>query len=61
MITHNSRDIFVIFIIFFYQCLISIAGEGEIETIKEEHDDNDDQEPVVSCTNCFNLFDSSQS
>ena len=30
-------------------CLISIAGEGEIETIKEEHDDNDDQEqPVVS-------------
>ena len=29
--------------------VFSVAGEGETETIKEEHDDNDDQEPVVSC------------
>ena len=29
--------------------ITSVAGEGETETIKEEHDDNDDQEPVVSC------------
>lgn len=53
MIAQHSRDIFVIFFCnihhFLSMCLISIAGEGEIETIKEEHDDNDDQEqPVVS-------------
>ena len=33
----------------FIKLFFSVAGEGETETIKEEHDDNDDQEPVVSC------------
>ena len=33
----------------FIKLCFSVAGEGETETIKEEHDDNDDQEPVVSC------------